>query len=215
MRITFLTLFPHAFDSFTSESIIKRAAAKKKVTFQCVDIRDFAKGAHKQVDDRPYGGGPGMVMQVEPIVRAIKKVTPKKSKRVRVILTSAKGKRFTQVDAHRLAAYTQVIFVCGHYEGVDERVIKYVDEELSIGDYVLTGGELPAAVMSDAIIRLLPNVLGHEESSKDESHEQKGVLEYPQYTRPEVFRRMRVPQVLLSGDHKKISAWRESKRKHV
>jgi tRNA (guanine-N1)-methyltransferase len=152
-----------------------------------------------------------MVMKVEPVYKALKAI-PKKGKR-RVLLMSAKGKEFAQADARRLSNYYQLVLVCPRYEGVDERVLDYVDEEISIGPYVLTGGELPAMVVMDAVTRLIPGALGKSESSVDESHSVRGVLEYPQYTRPEVFRRKRVPKVLLSGDHKKIATWRERMKK--
>ncbi|MBI4092800.1 MAG: tRNA (guanosine(37)-N1)-methyltransferase TrmD [Candidatus Kerfeldbacteria bacterium] len=211
MRFDVITIFPKMFSAYLGESIIKRAQRKKLVSFHFHDLRDFTTDKHRSVDDRPYGGGPGMVMKVESIYKALKAV-PKKGKR-RVLLMSAKGKTFTQADARRLAKYQQIVVVCPRYEGVDERVVDYVDEEVSIGNYVLTGGELPAMVVMDTVTRLLPGVLGKDESSLDESHSQTGVLEYPQYTRPEVFRGKRVPNVLLSGDHRKINNWRQLRRK--
>ena len=211
MRFDFLTIFPNIFPSYLNESILKRAQKAKKVSFHFHDLRDYTSDKHRSVDDRPYGGGVGMVMKVEPIVKAIASL-PKKKKR-RVLLMSAKGKRFTQADAKRLTRYQQIVVICPRYEGVDERVLDYVDEEISIGDFVLTGGELPAMMITDAITRLLPGVLGKDESSVDESHSQVGVLEYPQYTRPEVFRKKKVPPELLSGNHKRILAWRSAHRK--
>lgn len=198
------------FSAYLGESIIKRAAKKKLVRFYFHDLRDFTTDKHRSVDDRPYGGGPGMVMKVESVYKALQAV-PKLKKR-RVLLMSAKGKVFTQQDARRLSRYNQIVVVCPRYEGVDERVLDYVDEELSIGEYVLTGGELPAMVVMDAVARLIPGVLGKDESSVDESHSTPGMLEYPHYTRPELFRGKRVPKVLLSGDHKKIDSWREGMR---
>lgn len=192
---------------------MKRAVQKKKVGFYTHDLRDFTTDKHRSVDDRPYGGGPGMVMKAAPIVAALSSV-PKKKKR-RVLLMSAKGKTWTQADAKRFAKYSQVVIICPRYEGIDERVLKYVDEEISIGNYVLTGGELPAMVVMDSITRLLPGVLGKDESSVDESHSEPGVLEYPQYTRPEVFLKQRVPPELLSGNHKDIAAWRAKMRKKI
>ncbi len=212
MRFDIVTIFPKLFSPYLGESILKRAQAKKKIRVVLHDLRDFTTDKHRSVDDKPYGGGVGMVMKVEPVYLALRAV-PKLKKR-RVILLSAKGKRFTQAEARRLAKYQQLVLLCPRYEGIDERVLQYVDEELSIGDYVLTGGELPALIVIDAVTRLLPGVLGKDESSVDESHSQSGVLEYPHYTRPEVFLRQRVPKVLLSGDHKKIQTWRvQMKRK--
>lgn len=213
MRFDILTIFPDAFASYLNTSILKRAQAKKKIRVVFHDIRDFTTDKHRSVDDRPYGGGVGMVMKVEPVVKALAKVP--KLKHRKVILLSARGKRLTQVDCRRLAAERQLVLICPRYEGIDERVLEWVDEQVSIGDYVLTGGELPAMVLIDAITRLLPGVLGKDESSRDESHSQPGVLEYPQYTRPEVFRGKRVPTVLLSGDHRKISAWRQRMKKRA
>ncbi len=236
MRFDFLTIFPAMFDSYLKESILARAEKKKLVSFHAYDLRKWANDKHNKVDDKPFGGGPGMVMKVEPIYRAVQALTtPSRSpskegekKQTRVILLSAKGKQFVQADAVRLAKkYQRLIFICGRYEGVDERVADHIaDEELSIGPYVLTGGELPAMVIADAVSRHLPGVLGKAESLLEESfsqHEVKprttrfnlvsGFKEYPQYTRPEVFSpkkgvHWRVPKILLSGDHKKIAAWR-------
>jgi tRNA (guanine37-N1)-methyltransferase len=212
MRFDFLTIFPDIFSSYLNESILKRAQKNKKVSFHFHDLRTYTSDKHRTVDDRPYGGGVGMVMKVEPIYKALKAL-PKNKKR-RVLLMSAKGKTFTQADAKRLSVYSQIAIICPRYEGVDERVLDYVDEEISIGNYVLTGGELPAMIVADAVTRLLPGVLGKDESSHDESHGEPGVLEYPQYTRPEIFRKKRVPKELLSGNHKNISTWRISKKKH-
>lgn len=211
MRFDVLTIFPEAFSSYLNASILKRARAKKKIRVVFHDLRNFTTDKHRSVDDKPYGGGPGMVMKVEPVSKALQKV-PKNKKR-RVILFSAKGKRLTQADVRRLSKYQQLVMVCARYEGIDERVMDWVHEEISIGDYVLTGGELPAMIVIDAVTRLIPGVLGKDESSKDESHSEPGVLEYPQYTRPEAFRGKRAPKVLLSGDHKAIAAWRERHRR--
>lgn len=213
MQIDFITIFPNIFPSYLNESILKRAQKERRVSFHFHDLRDFTTDKHRTVDDRPYGGGVGMVLKVEPIVTALSSI-PKKKKR-RILLMSAKGRRFVQADAHRLSKYQQLIIICPRYEGVDERVLKYVDEEVSIGEYVLTGGELPAMVVADAVTRLLPGVLGKDESSRDESHAEPGVLEYPQYTRPEVFRKQAVPRELLSGNHRAIEAWKtKMKRRH-
>ncbi len=211
MRFDLLTIFPKMFDAYLSESIIKRAQRKKMVSFHFHDLRNFTTDKHRSVDDRPYGGGPGMVMKAAPVVAALSALPKKKQKRI--LLMSAKGKTFTQSDAKRLTKYKQVVIICPRYEGIDERVLNYVDEEVSIGNYVLTGGELPAMIVADAVTRLLPGVLGKDESSVDESHSEPGVLEYPQYTRPEVFRKKRVPKELLSGNHKDIANWRAGKKK--
>lgn len=211
MRFDILTIFPNVYEAYLGESILKRAVQNRKVSFYTHDLRLFTTDKHRTVDDRPYGGGPGMVMKVEPIFKALKAL-PKKKKR-RVLLMSAKGKTFTQADAQRLSKYDQVILIAPRYEGVDERVVEYIDEEVSIGNYVLTGGELPTMVIVDAITRLLPGVLGKDESSVDESHSDVGVLEYPQYTRPEVFRKKSVPKELLSGNHKYIAVWRNKMKK--
>lgn len=218
-RFDIVTIFPDMCSTYTDESILGRAQKKKLIDIQSHDLREYSKDKHRKVDDKPFGGGPGMVMQVEPFDRALKKIrTRSKKAKVRIILTSASGKRFTQTDAKRLAKYDQLIFLCGRYEGVDHRVEEHLaDESLSIGDFVLTGGELPALVMTDAIARMVPGVLGSAASLEMESHSEEGVLEYPQYTRPEVYevrkglrkKKLKVPEVLLSGDHKKIEAWRQ------
>ncbi|MBI5466897.1 MAG: tRNA (guanosine(37)-N1)-methyltransferase TrmD [Candidatus Kerfeldbacteria bacterium] len=213
MRFDFLTIFPDVFTGYLNESILKRAQRTKRVSFHFHDLRDYTSDKHRSVDDRPYGGGVGMVMKVEPIFMALKTI-PKKGRR-RILLMSAKGKPFSQADAKRLAKYQQLIVICPRYEGVDERVMDYVDEEVSIGNYVLTGGELPAMVVTDAITRLLPGVLGKDESSVDESHSEPGVLEYPQYTRPEIFKGKCVPPELLSGNHPDIRSWRNAQRKNI
>lgn len=206
MRFDIITIFPKMFSALKDESIIKRAQDKKKVRIDVHDLRDFSKGNYKQVDDRPFGGGPGMVLMCEPIFKAVKKI--KGRRKAKVILTCAGGKPLTQKMSRQLAKEKNLIIICGHYEGVDERVREeLVDESISIGDYVLTGGELPAMVMVDAVTRLLPGVLGKDESSEDESFE-NGLLEYPQYTRPADFKGKKVPDVLLTGNHAKIEEWR-------
>lgn len=215
MRISIVTIFPEAVRPYLDASILKRAQSVG-VKLDAVNLRDFATDKHKTTDDTPYGGGAGMVMKVEPFFRAVKKLKPFwKHKKTRVILTSASGRLFTQADAKRLAAdYDHLIFLCGRYEGVDHRVEEYVaDETFSVGEYVLTGGELPALSMTDAVVRLLPGVLGNEETLTDESHNEPGQLEYPHYTKPETFHGWSVPDVLLSGNHKEIERWRESARK--
>lgn len=208
-RFDIITIFPNILDSYFKESLLKKAQDKGLLKIQAHNLRDFTDDKHKKVDDSPYGGGPGMVLKVEPIVKAVEKLKVKSKKvKARTILFSLRGKKFNQKEAHRLAKYDQIIFICGRYEGVDERVAKYVvDEELSIGDYVLSGGELPAAVVIEAVSRLVPGVLGKLESLE----ERKG--SYPVYTKPEAVeiggKKIKVPKVLLSGDHKKIEEWRE------
>lgn len=207
-RYDVLTIFPAMISGYTSESILGRAQEKKLIEVRSHDLRDWTEDKHRRVDDTPYGGGPGMVMKVDVFDRAVRRVRGR-SKSCRVILTSASGKTFTQRDAARLAKYDRLVFLCGRYEGVDGRVEEHVaDESFSIGNYVLTGGELPALVMIDAVARHVPGVLGAAESLAEESHAEEGVLEYPQYTKPPVYGTWKVPEVLLSGDHKKITAWR-------
>ena len=217
MIIDILTLFPEMFRGPFDESIIKRAKQKGLIEINIYNIRDWARDKHKMVDDRPFGGGPGMVLMIEPIDLAIKELKNKKGKE-KIILLDAAGKKFNQKEAERLAKYEHLILISGHYKGIDERVRKYlVDEEISMGVYVLTGGELPAMVITDAIVRLIPGVIGKEKSLKKESFsdfETPGVprlLGFPQYTRPENYKGWKVPEVLLSGDHKKIEKWRLEK----
>lgn len=208
-----ITIFPEIVTPYLEGSILGRAAENKLIDMKAHNLRDFTKDKHKNVDDTPYGGGPGMVMRVEPFENAIKKIR-KRNKKVRVIMTAASGKTFTQKDAKRLAKYDQLIFLCGRYEGIDHRVEKHLaDESLSIGNYVLTGGELPALVMSDAIARMIPGVLGDEASLEEESHSEEGLLEYPQYTKPEDYKGWKVPKILLSGHHAKIKEWRKDQQK--
>jgi tRNA (guanine37-N1)-methyltransferase len=210
MIIDIITIFPKMFAPVVNESIVKRAQQKGKVKIRIHNLRDYTRDKHKKVDDRPFGGGSGMVMTCEPIFNAVEGLRSQvRSRASRVVLLCPQGKRFNQKMAQRLAKKRHLILVCGHYEGVDERVRKYlVDEEISIGDYVLTGGELPAMVLVDSVVRLLPNVLGDKNSLNFESF--KGnLLEYPQYTRPANFKGLTVPKVLLSGDHKKIELWRK------
>ncbi len=205
LQIDVLTVFPGMLDGFLGESMLKRAARLGKVRFRVLNLREFTDDRHRTTDDRPFGGGPGMVMKCDPIFRAVEQV---RGERARVILMTPAGRRFDQARARALAAESHLVFICGHYEGVDERVREaLVDEELSIGDYVLTNGVLPAAVVIDAVVRLRPGVLGGEGATEEESFS-AGVLEYPQYTRPEVYRGRSVPEVLLSGDHDAIRRWR-------
>lgn len=216
MRFDILTIFPDIFDSYIQESIIKRAIQEKKIEIHVHDIREYSKDKHKKVDDVPYGGGPGMVMTPQPIYDCIQAV--KKHNKGPVIYMSPRGEILTQTKAVKLSKSTRktgVILLCGRYEGVDQRVIDLcVDRELSIGKYVLTGGELPAMVLVDVLARLLPGVLGDDESSQEESFSRalSGKKEYPHYTRPETFKGRKVPDVLLSGHHEKIRRWR---REHL
>ena len=205
MKIDVLTLFPGMFPGPLDESIIKRACESGRLRLGIRDLRDFTHDRHRKVDDRPFGGGPGMLMKPEPMFEAVEALRGEKT---RVILTSPAGRPFRQEIARELAAEKHLLLICGSYEGFDERVRECLaDDELSIGDYVLTNGALPAMVIIDSVTRLLPGVLGDDESSVDESFSD-GLLEYPQYTRPAEFRGMNVPEVLLSGDHAAIERWR-------
>ncbi|MFA5779270.1 MAG: tRNA (guanosine(37)-N1)-methyltransferase TrmD [Elusimicrobiota bacterium] len=210
MQIDILTLFPSLFDSVFSQSIIKKAVDKKIVKIKITNIRDFAAGKHKTVDDKPYGGGAGMIMMALPIVTAIESVRSPKSKikSQRIILLSPQGKVFSQKKAKEFSKYKHLIFICGHYGGVDERVLKFVDEEISVGDFVLTGGEIPAMVVVDAVVRILPKVVAKSDSVERDSH-WAGGLASSVYTRPCNFRNLKVPEVLLSGNHQKIKMWRD------
>lgn len=207
MKISILTLFPHMFDNFLTESIIKRAIDKNLVNIEVIDIRSFSKLNNNQVDDTPYGGGAGMVMMVEPVVDAINSVKGPDSK---VYLMSPAGKPFKQSDAINLSKKKHIILICGHYEGIDERISYYIDGELSIGDFILTGGEIPAMAVSDAVIRLLDGVI-KEESYTNESFSES-LLDYPSYTKPPVYDGHEVPEVLMSGHHKNIDDWRKNEQ---
>ncbi len=220
MVFDFVSLFPECFASYFGVSMLNRAQEDGLVSFAFANPREYTTDKHRTVDDTPYGGGAGMVMKPEPLFACVEDLLAKRDiprERTRVILFSAKGKRFAQKDARRFVSdYDRLILVCGRYEGVDERVAEHlVDEELSIGEYVLTGGELPAMVVADAVTRLIPGVLGNAESAETESHTEEGVLEYPQYTKPEEFRGWKVPETLLSGHHGEIAKWRNKKMKHV
>lgn len=231
LQFHLLTIFPDIFDSYFQESIVKRAQEKKKIKITVHNIRDYSKNKRKIVDDRPYGGGPGMVLKIEPVFESLKKVVGKKklfsrfhknqktSKGdTRIILTDPDGRMFDQSAVKRLSSYKRVVILCGHYEGIDSRVEKLVDEKISIGNYVITGGELAAMVIVDSVSRLIPGVLGNPESLADIHHYryeagEKSHFDYPHYTRPEVFSpdgklKWKVPSVLLSGDHRKIEEWR-------
>jgi tRNA (guanine37-N1)-methyltransferase len=233
-----ITIFPDILNSYFSESLFKRAQENKLIKIKTHFLRKWTIDRHQTVDDKPYGGGAGLVYKIEPIYKALKSIYPTltlpferggkhssksplltkegargRLKKTRIILTAANGKRFTQADAKRLAKYDRIIFVCPRYEGVDARVEKLVDEKISIGDYVLAGGELPAAVITEAVCRYIPGFVGKQESVEFDSHSTEGYLEHPQYTRPEVFeingKKLRVPKVLLSGHHGEVAKWRE------
>ncbi|MCX5692803.1 MAG: tRNA (guanosine(37)-N1)-methyltransferase TrmD [Candidatus Omnitrophica bacterium] len=212
MRIDVLTIFPKMFDAVMGESIIKRAKEKGVVEINVIDLRLFSKDKHRKVDDKPFGGGPGMVMNAEPFFEAVNYIRRKTKDlrlKTRTVLLSPKGRRFNQALAVKLSKYEHVVLLCGHYEGIDERVAGHLaDDEISIGDFILTGGELPAMVIIDGVVRLLPGALGDENSCKDESFSED-LLEYPHYTRPADYNGMKVPDVLLSGDHEKIKEWRK------
>ncbi|MBI4579232.1 MAG: tRNA (guanosine(37)-N1)-methyltransferase TrmD [Planctomycetes bacterium] len=208
MRIDVLTLFPEAVEPFFASSIIGRARAAGIVSIHCTDIRDFAGGRHQKVDDRPFGGGPGMVMMCPPMFDAVEHVEAQDATPAARILLTPQGERFTQAAAHQLAEQPRLLLICGHYEGFDERIRQGLQpREISVGDYVLSGGEPAAMVLVDAVVRLLPGALGDEESTENESFS-AGMLEYPQYTRPREFRGLAVPEILLSGDHARIEQWR-------
>jgi tRNA (guanine37-N1)-methyltransferase len=206
MRIDLLTLFPEFFLSPLNQSMLRRAQMLGKVEYRVLNLRDFATDRHQVTDDRPFGGGPGMVMKPEPLVAAIRRVR-QEDPDTRVILLAPAGRLFDQDMAVELAQAPSLLLICGHYEGVDERVRHFIDDEISIGDYVLTGGEIPALVVVDAVTRLIPGVLGNEAATAEESF-QTGLLEYPHYTRPREFEGHPVPEVLLSGDHARIARWR-------
>ena len=241
MTFHIITIFPYIFDSYFSESIIKRAQKNKLIDIKIHNLRDWTTDKHKTVDDTPFGGGAGMVMKIEPLYKALNSPLIKGARGIasaplpkggrgvssKTILLSAKGKTWNQRLAKAHAKLTDIILICGRYEGVDERITKFIDEEISMGDYILTGGEIGALAIIDSITRLLPGALGNVDSAKHESHSTPGVLEHPQYTRPEIFiltplqkggrgvKSYRVPKVLLSGNHKKIAAWRAKKSKCI
>ena len=207
MKFTVLTLFPEQVEAAFSHSIMKRAMEDGKIELRCINIRDYTKDSHGHVDDAPFGGGAGMLMQAEPIYEAFSELE-KKDAPTKVIYCSPRGRLFSQKIAEELAGESHIAFLCGHYEGVDQRALELLNaEELSLGDYVLSGGELACAIMMDAISRVREGVLNKKESYEEESFS-NGLLEYPQYTRPREYKGLTVPEVLLSGDHKKIAAWR-------
>ncbi len=206
MKITILTLFPEMFPEILNSSILKRAQGNHLIEFEIINFRDFSTNKHKTVDDTPYGGGAGMVLSVEPIYHALESI---KNKDAHKILLTPQGKKYNQELAKELATMDDIVLICGHYEGFDERVRNLVDEEISIGDYVMTGGEIAAMAIIDSVARLIPGVLGSDESYIHDSFYEDS-LDYPQYTKPREFKGMKVPDVLLSGDHKKIEEWRNS-----
>jgi tRNA (guanine37-N1)-methyltransferase len=232
MTFHIITIFPEIFSSYFNESILKRAQDAGKIEIKIYNLRDWAYDKHKTVDDTPYGGGAGMVMKIDVLYKAVSsikyQVLKEREKNIlntkylilntKTILLSAKGKTWNQFLAKEHAVLEDIILICGHYEGVDERITDFIDEEISIGDYVLTGGEIPAMAIIDSITRLIPGVLGNEESPINESFSESGILEHPHYTRPEIFIddegiEHSVPDVLLSGDHKKIAEWRKKNNK--
>lgn len=214
IRYDVLTLFPGLFDGFLAESILNRAIANGLVEVHRWNLRDWAEGRHKQVDDRPFGGGPGMVLMAPPVVAAVEAVQALGDRPGRLILLSPQGRTLDQPRVRELAAEPRLTLLCGRYEGFDERIIDILEpEQLSIGNYVLSGGEVPAMVAIDAVTRLVPGVLGDAESAVDESFGPDGGLEYPHYTRPREFRGRAVPEVLLSGDHAAIDRWRRARRR--
>ena len=209
MRFDVLTLFPEIFQGYLSQSILKLALDKGIVTLNLWNIRDWAKGKHKSVDDRPFGGGPGMVLMPEPVFDAVEAVQAKAADPGQLILLTPSGERLTQTVVRELAENPRLLLLCGRYEGFDERIrLGLKPREISVGDFVCNGGEVPAMVVIDTVIRYVPGVLGDAESVKEESHSDPGRIEYPQYTRPRVFRGMAVPEVLVSGNHEQIARWR-------
>ena len=218
MRFDIMTLFPDLIDTILGESIIGRARNSGAIDVRCHNIRDYSEDKHRRVDDTPYGGGMGMLMAAPPIYNCYKAITADlvENERIHCIYMSPRGKLFDQKDAKRFAEYDRLVILCGHYEGVDERIIEeIVDEEISIGDYVLTGGEIPACIVCDATARLVPGVLSSPECHEEESFGEKSLLEYPQYTRPVDFLGRKVPEVLVSGHHANIEKWRKEQMEKI
>jgi tRNA (guanine37-N1)-methyltransferase len=220
VKFDILTLFPESLDSYFDSSILRRAQENKLISIDTHDIREQTTDKRRTVDDTPYGGGPGMVIQIEPVYKTLKKVYKRKSKNTRVILMSPQGKSLDQNEVKRLSKYKRLILIAGHYEAIDARIDNFIDEKISLGNFVLTGGELAAACIVDSVARLVPGVVGKEESVLDESFSEynkkteKFNIEFPQYTRPEKFKGFEVPEVLLSGHHGKIKEWRERQTKY-
>lgn len=214
MKIQVITLFPEMFEGVLSSSMLWKAQDKKLVEFELINLRNFGLGPRKIVDDTPYGGGDGMLLKPEPLVAAIEFAKSSAAgKQTSVVLLTPRGEKYTQAKAREFAKLENLILVCGRYEGYDERVTEFVDQQISVGDYVLTGGELPAMIVLDSVTRLVPGVLGGDTSAEKESFSDGDILEHPHYTRPEIFRGMEVPKVLLSGDHAAINAWRKQNSK--
>lgn len=211
MQFDILTIFPDIFNSYFSESIIKRALEKNLIDVKIHDIRDFGEGKWKQVDDTPYGGGPGMLMMIEPIYKALKSI--KKKKNSKIILFSPSSQKFDQKMVKDFSSLDQIIMICGHYEGIDSRIKEFIDMEISIGDFVLTNGNIPAMILVDSVTRLIPGVLGNENSYIEDAFYSDFDKEYPQYTKPRKFKGLEVPSVLLSGDHAKIEEWKKKMSK--
>ena len=220
MKFQAISIYPNMFNSYLGEGILKRALDNRIIHFTARDLRDWSTDRYKSVDDTPYGGGAGMLMKIELLYNALEEVKEKyntEASKRKIILLSASGKTWNQQLAKEYSKLDEVIFVCGRFEGVDARISHFIDEEVSVGDYVLTGGELPALIIMDSITRLLPEALGNNESSLDESHSEEGVLEYPQYTKPAVFeidgQKYQVPEVLTNGNHAEIAKWRKANQK--
>jgi len=211
MKLSFITIFPNLIEDFFKEGLLSKALRTKKISIECINPRDFTTDNHQTIDDAVYGGGKaGTVLKVEPIVKAIKKVVGKKKpKNTLVILLGPSKKVFSQKMAEKFISYKHIVFICGRYEGVDARIEKYVDMKLSLGEFVIMGGEVAALTITEAVTRLLPGVIGNEVSLAEESYGDKFDIEHPHYTRPEEFEGLKVPKVLLSGDHKKIEEWRQ------
>ena len=221
MKFQAISIYPNMFNSYLGEGILKRALDNRIIHFTARDLRDWSTDRYKSVDDTPYGGGAGMLMKIEILHNALEEVKNKyntESTKRKIILLSASGKNWNQQLAKEYSELDEIIFVCGRFEGVDARIRHFIDEEISVGDYVLTGGELPAMIIIDSITRLLPEALGNNESSLDESHSQVGVLEYPQYTKPAIFevdgQKYQVPEVLTNGNHAEIAKWRKENQKN-
>lgn len=220
MKFDILTIFPNSLDSYFNSSILARAQANKLIEIKTHDIRQAATDKRKTVDDTPYGGGPGMVIQITPVYKTLKKVYKRKNKNTRVILLSPRGQTLNQNEVKRLAKYKRIILIAGHYEAIDARIDNFIDEKISLGNFILTGGELAAACVVDSVSRLVPGVVGKEESVLEESFSdydkqtKQFNVEFPQYTRPEVFKGFKVPDILLSGHHAKIKEWRAKQTKY-